>query len=422
MWWMAAAVAALPSIDAPHKTGQRVSGEAAVVIGLEDYFLLPDVPYARRDAEAFYDFLVYTRGVPAARVQLLDGNPVKEQILAAVDQAAAEAGAGGTVWVYFAGHGAASPTTSERVLLGADVQADLAVFDARALPLATLREHATASGAKAVLVMDACYTGQGRGGADLVPGKRFAVPSYATTPASGQVLEWSAASPSQWSGPLEGAQHGAFTYTVIGALRGWADGQLDDVRDGVVTAEEADLYVQEALRSLQVRDQRPVLATADPRSWSLSRGTEAAPQLVAGVRPATAPSPAPVARPLPQAAPAAAPAPAAQPKPPRALALVEREALFLERLRKATDPSNPDYPDLLFRAAALALEAATIHQRAGDDDAARRNAARAEEFFRLLKERHATHRPDDVAQGLSDAQALQPSAAPQGYMGLPDDL
>ena len=33
---------------------------------------------------------------------------------------------GGVVWVYFAGHGAASPETGERLLLGDDIRPDLA--------------------------------------------------------------------------------------------------------------------------------------------------------------------------------------------------------------------------------------------------------------------------------------------------------
>ena len=42
------------------------------MIGIEDCFVLPDVPHAARDAAAFYRFLVYTRGVPSARIRLLD--------------------------------------------------------------------------------------------------------------------------------------------------------------------------------------------------------------------------------------------------------------------------------------------------------------------------------------------------------------
>lgn len=325
---LSTAFAGAPDLGHAVRTGARADEDAAVVVGLEDYFVLPDVPYARADAQAFADFLIYTRGLSKSRVAMLSGSPVKEQILAAVDKAAVSAGQGGTVWVYFAGHGAASPSTGERVLLGADVQADVNVFDARAVSVDTLHERATSGGSQAIFVMDACYTGRTRDGEELVAGKRFAVPTYATV-AKPRVLDWSAAGPGEWSAPLEGVGHGAFTYAVLGALRGWADGQRDGQRDGVVTAEEADLFVGELLAELQVHDQHPVMSTESAREWTLSPGTE--------VRPGTEPPPAaeaPVAvqTPAPAPGPAPAPAPAAAPEPAAAVVAPKPE------------PVHPDCP------------------------------------------------------------------------------
>ena len=51
----------------------RAPDDAAVVIGIEDYAFLPDVPFAERDAQAVSDLLVYTIGVPADRVRVLSG-------------------------------------------------------------------------------------------------------------------------------------------------------------------------------------------------------------------------------------------------------------------------------------------------------------------------------------------------------------
>jgi hypothetical protein len=261
MWILIAlsAAFALPDLSTPLKTGNRTPADAAVVVGIEDYFVLPEVPHARSDAAIVRDLLVYTVGVPSDRVRVLDGQPAKEQIMQAVNDAAKLAGPDGTVWFYFAGHGAASPSSGERMLLGADVQADLAVFDARSLRVEDIRNAASSHGGKAVLWVDACYTGRGRSGVDLVPGKRFAVPTYATA-AKPQVLEWTAAGAGEWSGPIDEVQHGAFTYLSVGALRGWADGQLTGTRDGVVTVEEAKLYVEEGLRTLQIVDQHPEMS------------------------------------------------------------------------------------------------------------------------------------------------------------------
>ena len=46
------------------------------------------------------------------------------------------------------------------------------------------------------------------------------------------------------AGSLESLEHGFFTWLVVGALRGWADGEVDGRRDGAVNAVEAGLFVE----------------------------------------------------------------------------------------------------------------------------------------------------------------------------------
>jgi hypothetical protein len=251
-----APVVSLPSIDGPLRTGASAPKDSAVVIGLEDYLLIPDVPYARRDAEAFQAFLLYSRGVPSHRIRNLASGAV-EHIRSAVEAAGRETAAGGRVWVYFAGHGAASPVTRERMLLGDDVRSDVTSFEARAIAVSELEKLASAGGAEVVLVLDTCFAGVGRGGGTLMANARFSVPAF-VAPTTPTVWEWNAAGPNQLSGPLDEARHGAFTYFAVGALRGWADGEISGVRDGRVTAEEAQVYVARALRARQVHDQVPV--------------------------------------------------------------------------------------------------------------------------------------------------------------------
>ena len=246
---------AYPSFGEPVRSGMQSPHDAAVVVGLEDYpFLGTDVPYAGRDAEAFRDLLVYTRGVPQGNVQVLTSGS-REQILEAVDRAARE-GKDGTVWLYFAGHGAAHPDTGERLLLGDDVRPTVSAFAARGAGVDELAQRLTAHGATAQLVLDACYTGASRSGGSIAGGTRFVVPTYAVEEQA-QVAQWNAAAPDQVSHPLDEAQHGAFTYFAIGAMRGWADGELSGKPDGVVTSDEAAAYVHRALRGSGINDQAP---------------------------------------------------------------------------------------------------------------------------------------------------------------------
>ncbi len=272
MWWLLGLAWALPDIDEPVPTDAAHPDDAAVVIGIEDYFLLPDVPHAARDAAAVEGFLRTTRGVPASRIRVLGKGANREQILDAVTTQGKAVGPEGTLWVYFAGHGAADPATGERILLGADAQADQVSFQARAVPVTELEALATAGGGHALFVLDTCYSGRTRGGGDLVEGKRFAVPSYATE-ANPALTRWVAAGPTEWSSPLPEARHGAFTYALLGALRGWGDAD----GDGQVTSREAQNYVASALKELQITDQRPRLVGDGLRV--LSTATEPAPDL-----------------------------------------------------------------------------------------------------------------------------------------------
>jgi len=265
--------AALPDIDDALRTGAKAPHDAAVVVGIEDYTHIAGVPYATRDAQAFYRTLVYTLGVPASRVRLLDQGASHEMIREALAEAGAQADHLGTLWFYFAGHGAASTANGERMILGQDVRPDLATFESRGLRLAELEDIASAGGAQVVMVLDTCYTGRDRRGDSLVEGGRFVVPAYASEPRP-RSAAWTAAGPNEVARPLDSVGHGAFTYYVVGALRGWADGQLDGQRDGRVTLEEASLYVADALAASQVGNQHPSLEASESQRWTLSASSK----------------------------------------------------------------------------------------------------------------------------------------------------
>ena len=253
---------AAPSLDAPVRSGMVSAGDAALVIGVEDYAFIPDVPFAARDASAARDLMVYTRGVPAKRVETLV-NPSREQMLQGLERVAKLVADDGTLWVYYAGHGAASATDGSRMLLGVDVMADPGVFQARALGVDELIAAAGDSRAhNVVLIMDTCYAGVGRSGAELLPGTRFAVPAYATQ-SDAHVTVWSAASANQLSSSYPEARQGLFTTFAVGALRGWADGELSGLPDGMVTMDEAQAYVERTLGALSKHGQTPVLSAGD---------------------------------------------------------------------------------------------------------------------------------------------------------------
>ena len=264
----------LPDLQEPAPTGQRSPQDFAVVIGVEDYSDVPDVPFAKRDALAFETWAMSTRGIPEARVRrLLDARAY--EIESALDEAGKSVGKGGRVWVYFAGHGAMDPGGTRRLLLGRDAATDPGAFARFAVSVDDVQRRAGAGGGEVLMVLDACYNGGGRAGeGSLTAGKRLAVPTSLLTPTAGSV-EWAATGPQEMSGPLPAAQQGLFTYFAVGALRGWADGEVDGTRDGMVTGEEAQRYVRRVLGTVQGGNQTPqLLAAQDASTLVLARGVK----------------------------------------------------------------------------------------------------------------------------------------------------
>jgi hypothetical protein len=256
----AALAAEPPSVDEPLRTGTTTSADAAIVVGNEDYASLPDVPYAARDAQVFYDWLVYTRGLPPDQAHLLV-NGSHAAIRESIKSAAAEVKAGGTLWIYFAGHGTAVPTGSdgetERALVGKSAEADARTFVDFTLSLSEVEDIAvTSKAAEVVIVLDACYVNATRSGEALVAGRPM-VPVYALQ-SRDRVTVWSGASPSEVAGAYEPARHGLFTYLLVGGLRGWADGELGAV-DGAVSSDELKAWTSRSVRQVGQNSQTPEL-------------------------------------------------------------------------------------------------------------------------------------------------------------------
>lgn len=274
---LGAALAAPPAVVEPARTGASAPNDAALLIAIERYAFLPPVPHARRDLAAVADALVFSRGVPADNVVRLDGGNA-EQIRAGLLRAKERLGADGTLWVYFAGHGAASPSSGELLLVGDDAKPDPDVFTARSVPLSSLLSDVTPG---AIVLLDTCWGGAARSGEALLPGARFAVPAYASPPPA--VTVWTATSPSQTAAAYDSARHGAFSYFVVGALRGWADGAVSGKRDGKVDLDEAEAFVQRGLRAAGFDAQTPQLT--GPRPTALTSGKlEATPEMDRFVR------------------------------------------------------------------------------------------------------------------------------------------
>ena len=259
------------------------ANDVAVVIGIEDYASLPDIPGADENASDWYTWLTKGRGLRAGRVELLRNNQATDGgITDAVDKAlrylreTVDAGeAPGTFWFVFVGHGSPSPDSEvkDALLVGYDASAT-----ANGLLQRSVRRDALLARIEAgpqrqtVAVLDACFNGKSSGGETLAPGLQLALSTRETRQTPKGAAVFTASRGNQVAGPLPGLGRPAMSYLMLGALRGWGDRN----RDGSVTASEALDYSLDAMRTVvKSRPQEPELwGTSGGATLSRERGPD----------------------------------------------------------------------------------------------------------------------------------------------------
>lgn len=249
-----------PPLDATRLKGARKSNAVALIVGVEDYLSLPMAQFAGRDARAFADFATNALGLPPDRVKVLTGAEARLlDIEKAIDTwLKAEIQAGATdVYVYFAGHGLASPDGRDLYLIPHD--GDRAILKRSAIDRDRLISGILGHGAASVtLFLDTCYSGGTRGGTTLIADARplMIVPKDQGLPATANLL--AAAGNDQLSSAYGPARHGLFSYFLMRGLMGDADANGDHV----LTLAELSTFVQRNTRREAARlgrDQSPVL-------------------------------------------------------------------------------------------------------------------------------------------------------------------
>lgn len=231
--------------------------DAAVVVAIQDYTFVSDILGAKDNGLDWYTHLTEGLGIPASRVRLLlDREGTREEITYAIEQARGAVKPGGTLWFVFIGHGAPSEDGRDGLLLGWDTQQTAKSVYARGIRqselVATLERGQQA---ETVVILDACFSGQSNNGAPLVANLQPMIPGYAVNAGNTTVL--SAGRSNEFAGPLPGAARPAFSYLLLGAIRGWGD----EDNNGEVTAREAVDYTRGVLDALPLgRSQTPQLA------------------------------------------------------------------------------------------------------------------------------------------------------------------
>ncbi len=238
-----------PPVDKAIETGAKAKRDSALIIGNETYDNLPDAPFARHDASAVYEHLRYTRGLSSYRLRTLNDVNARD-IKRGLRRARGRVWRNGTLWIYFSGHCATTPD-GRRVLLGADQSADEDQLAETGYPLDELVAYATKTKARQVIVvLDASFGLQGRDGSYPIVGRDALSPAPFAGVDNTNLTVWVATTGNEIAGSYEPVRHGLFTWSMLGALRGWADGAEGDMPDGMVTLSEAQTYVSDITRHL----------------------------------------------------------------------------------------------------------------------------------------------------------------------------
>lgn len=273
----AAHAAVWPDVSSDVPANGLGANDAAILIGIGNYFALPDIDNADRNATDWNTYLQKTRGVPGRNVRMmLNEEATKENIIAAVTEATQQVKPGGTLWFVYIGHGAPAPSHEDGLILGSDTQVSENSLVARGVAQKDILAIIDAGPQKdAVVIFDACFSGSTGDGKPLVPGSQATIPVKRIEPSVGRTAILSASD--VVAGPLPRHDRPAFSYLLLGSMRGWADAN----KDKTVMLNEAFGYTKEVLLTMvNGRTQVPSLR-GNTQSTLATNAAETGPDLVA---------------------------------------------------------------------------------------------------------------------------------------------
>ncbi len=206
----------LPAVKAkPNKNAY------AVIIGIEQYRQkLPTADFAAHDAQIMAEYLMKVMGYPAENVVVLINDKATrsdfDKYLGRWLQNNVEKG--GSVFVYYSGHGAPNPNTGDAYLVPYD--GDPSFIDDTGYSLKRLYEQLGKLPAGEIIVaLDSCFSGAG-GRSVLAKGARPLVMNLQSTfvlPENVTVV--AAAGSNQISSTYQEKSHGLFTYFLLKGIK-----------------------------------------------------------------------------------------------------------------------------------------------------------------------------------------------------------
>lgn len=230
----------------------------AVIIGNKDYAALPVVPFGRRDANAVRRFV--SEGLGYRDGNIIDlRDATKAEMEKVLGSEASPRGklfdwtrrGSSDVLIYFSGHGLTGPDDKRAYLLPVDVNPELVEATGYAVDL-LLENLASLNAGSVTMLLDVGFSARSHGGrltpAATVASAATVAPAAMMIPAAVESLVIvTATQGGQTAGWEEDARHGLFTFHLLNALRGFADGPHYGNGDRAVTLGEVSHFLDDQM-------------------------------------------------------------------------------------------------------------------------------------------------------------------------------
>ncbi len=250
--------------DLPAVMAKPKKNSYAIVIGIENYRQkLPKAAFAENDAKLMSEYLTKVMGYPEENVVTLTNDRAALGDFAKYFEQwlSNNVEKGGTVFIYYSGHGAPNPKTGDAYLVPYD--GDPSFIDKTGYSLRRMYDALGKLPAKEIIVaLDSCFSGAG-GRSVIAKGLRPLVINLSSSmimPKNMTVL--TASSGEQVSSTYDEKGHGLFTYFLLKGIKN------EDVvkQDGAIALGDLFSYIQPQVERIARKqynnEQRPQLIEA----------------------------------------------------------------------------------------------------------------------------------------------------------------
>jgi hypothetical protein len=219
------------------------SDAVAIIIGIQNYKRVPKAEFANNDAKEFYEYAIRGLGIKPENIKLLlDEEADEVNIVKAFENwLPLQVNKGKTdVYVFYSGHGLPSSDGKSLYFLPHGVDKEL--LSRTAVGQAEVVSALVASKPKSVtMFIDACYSGQARGGETLLASAKPIALKTDTNAFPTNFTVISASANDQISSSSPELKHGIFSFYLMKGMEGDADGN----KDGKITAGEMQEYLSD---------------------------------------------------------------------------------------------------------------------------------------------------------------------------------